>query len=267
MIQSLITYLEENIMEKKSISGYFFFGTSVRFLQDVKAEYKYEIFGQGGILQNIDKCLNALDELGLKVTKIAAWELRKFRGELAKISDKSSLLSEEQCVKLKQICITLRSTLEAELQTLEAFVVTPKRFDIDKLLNNIGSLMSPGIFSALPDIVRYDLTEAGKCITFGRPTAAAFHLLRGTEAVLRHFYCTLIHRKRVSTLLWGDITKDLRTRKTTKKYTTLYNNLDNIRLSYRNPTQHPEATYDIDAVQDLLPLCFEVITRMTKIVS
>lgn len=254
-------------MEKKSISGYFFFGTSVRFLQDVKAQYKYEIFGQGGILQNIDKCLNALDELGLEVTKIAAGELRKFRGKLVKISDKSSLLSEEQCGKLKQICDKLRLTLEAELQTLEAFIVTPKRFDTDKLLNDVGTLMSPGVFSALPEIPRYDLMEAGKCIAFERPTAAAFHLLRGTEAVLRHFYCTLIKRNRVSDLLWGNIVKDLRTRQKTKKYTTLYNNLDNIRLSYRNPTQHPDATYDIQGVQDLAPLCFEVITRMTKIIS
>ena len=186
---------------------------------------------------------------------------------MSKIKDKNSVLSEEQAVELNMICHNLRRTLEAELTTLEAFIVTPKRFDINKLLNDIGSLMSPDIFSELPEIVRYDFTEAGKCIAFGRPTAAAFHLLRGTEAVLRHFYCTLIRRKRVSPLLWGEMTKDLRKRKTTKKHTTLYNNLDNIRLSYRNPTQHPEAIYDIDAVQDLLPLCFEVVSKMIKILS
>jgi len=254
-------------MEKKSIWGYFLFGTAVRYLQDVKAEYKYEIFGDGYILHNIDTCLGQLDELGLKVTKNAAWELRQYRSELAEIKDKSSVLSKEQCDKLKQICSKLRSTLEAELQTLEAFIVTPKRFETDKLLNDMGSLMSPGVFSALPEITRYDLMEAGKCIAFERPTAAAFHLLRGTEAVLRHFYCTFILKKRVSDLLWGNIVQDLRKRQKTKKYTTLYNNLDNIRLSYRNPTQHPDAIYDIHGVQDLAPLCLEAITRMTKIIQ
>jgi len=252
-------------MERKSIYDYFFFGTAVRYLQDVEA--KYPIFGGKAVLANIDIFLDELDQLGLKVTSIAAFELRGFKRKLSKIKDKNSVLSEEQAVELNMICHNLRRTLEAELTTLEAFIVTPKRFDINKLLNDIGSLMSPDIFSELPEIVRYDFTEAGKCIAFGRPTAAAFHLLRGTEAVLRHFYCTLIRRKRVSPLLWGEMTKDLRKRKTTKKHTTLYNNLDNIRLSYRNPTQHPEAIYDIDAVQDLLPLCFEVVSKMIKILS
>ena len=251
-------------MEKKSIQDYFFFGTAVRFLQDVKPGYK--IFGPGWVLANIDICLNQLDELGLKVTKIAAWQLTQFRNKLAKVTDKSSVLSKEQAEQLDQICDTLRVTLESELQTIEAFIVTPKRFDTNKLLNDVGSLMSPGIFSALPEPIQYDLSEAGKCIAFARPTAAAFHLLRGTEAVLRQFYCTLIRTKRVPNLLWGGMVQDLRTRKRTKKHTTLYNNLDNIRHSYRNPTQHPEAIYDIHEAQDLLPLCFEVITRMTKII-
>jgi hypothetical protein len=252
-------------MEKKSIRGYFFFGTAVRYLQDAKDGYK--VSGTGAILDNIDTCLNQLDELGLKVTKNAAWELIQFRSELAAIEDKSSVLSKEQSNKLKRICYPLRSTLEAELLTLEAFVVTPKRLDIDKLLNDVGSLISPGVFSVLPEITQYDLMEAGKCIAFDRPTAAAFHLLRGTEAVLRHFYCTLLHKKPVSDLMWGNMVQELRNRQKTKKYTTLYNNLDNIRLSYRNPTQHPDAIYDIHEVQDLAPLCFEVITRMTKILS
>ena len=254
-------------MEKKSISAYFLFGTSVRFLQDVGPGRIHPIFGPAGILYNIDRCLNQLDELGLKVTKISADKLIAFRHELAEITDKDSSLSPPQCYKLKELCDQLRMTLEAELKTLEAFIVTPKRYDIDKLLDDVGSLMSPGLFSALPEITKYDLMEAGKCIAFERPTAAAFHLLRGTEAVLRHFYCTLIHRNRVSDLLWGNIVQDLRNRPKTKKHTTLYNNLDNIRFSYRNPTQHPDAIYDIHEVQDLAPLCFEAITRMAKIIS
>jgi len=251
-------------VEKKSIRAYFSIGTSMRFLQDVRAEYKYKIFPHAGILYNIDRCLNAFDELGLEVTKIAADELKTFRRKLIKIKDRKALLSDKQSAELKQICDKLRPTLQAELETIEAFVVTPKRFDTDKLLDDVGSLMTPGVFSALPQITQYDLMEAGKCIAFERPTAAAFHLLRATEAELRHFYCTLVRTKRVSPLLWGEITRDLRKRKKTKQYITLYNNLDNIRNSYRNPTQHPDAIYDIHEAQDLLPLCFEAISRMVK---
>jgi hypothetical protein len=125
--------------------------------------------------------------------------------------------------------------------------------------------MSPDVFSFLPEITQYDLNEAGKCIAFERPTAAAFHLLRGIEAVLRLFYCTLIRTRRVPTLVWGAMTQDLKQRTKTKRYTTLYNNLDNIRYSFRNPTQHPDAIYNIHEAQDLCPLCFEVITRMVRV--
>jgi hypothetical protein len=60
---------------------------------------------------------------------------------------------------------------------------------------------------------------------------------------------------------------DLRIRTRTKKHVTLYNNLDNIRLSFRNPTQHPEMIYNLDEVQDLWALCVEVINRMINIIS
>ncbi len=250
-------------MEKKSIEPYFTFGTCVRYLQDVEAGRK--IFGDSYVLPNITRFLGELDQLGLTVTSIAARDLRQFKTKLEKLTDKSSQLSQQQADDLTNIIFTLRKTLQAELQTLEAFIVTPKRFDIDKLLNDVGSLMAPGVFRALPPITQYDLSEAGNCIAFDRPTAAAFHLLRATEAVLRHFYFTLIRTKRVSPLLWGDVVQDLRTRIKTKKHIVLYNNLDNIRHSYRNPTQHPEAIYDIHEAQDLLPLCLEVIGRMIRI--
>jgi hypothetical protein len=45
------------------------------------------------------------------------------------------------------------------------------------------------------------------------------------------------------------------------------NHLDNIRVSFRNPTQHPEAIYDIHEVQDLWSICVDVINRMVKILK
>lgn len=252
-------------MDKISIDGFFYFGTAMRYLQD--AREGISIFNDGCILQNISSCLRYFDELGLTVTKLASFELTDFHTELNKIKDKTATLSKEQALKLTGICNTLRHTLMAELMTHEAFVVTPKRFDVSKLLDDIGSLMSPDVFISLPEITKYDLSEAGKCIAFERPTAVVFHLMRATEAVLRAFYCTFINRKRVSPLLWGNMVQDLRKRPKTKRHITLYNNLDNIRHSFRNPTQHPDAIYDIHEAQDLCPLCFEVINRMCKILN
>ncbi len=252
-------------MEKKSINNYFYFGTAVRYLQDTTEGLS--IFGEGMVLDNINSCLSNIDSLNLQVTEVASYKLSSFRDKLKIINDKEAKLSSDQAKELRDICHELRPTLQAELVTHEAFVVTQKRFNVNGLLEDIGSLMSPNVFSSLPDITQYDFSEAGKCIAFERPTAAAFHLLRGTEAVLRMYYCSLIRRNRVSPLLWGDMLRDLRLRTKTKRHVTLYNNLDNIRYSYRNPTQHPDAIYDIHEVQDLLPLCFETVNRMMKILK
>ena len=120
---------------------------------------------------------------------------------------------------------------------------------------------------------QYDLTEATKCIAFERPTAAAFHILRATENVLREFYKTNIRTSRVKDLMWGSMIKDMQEGHPTKKKNipnadVLLNQLDYIRKQFRNPTQHPDKVYDIEEAQELWNLCGDVISRMApKIVA
>lgn len=99
-------------------------------------------------------------------------------------------------------------------------------------------------------------------MAFERPTAAAFHILRAAEDVLRSFYEKVVKQKRITSRMWGPIVIDLRKRTAMKNEAALLNNLDNIRASFRNPTQHPEKIYSMDEVQDLIFLCVDVINRM-----
>jgi len=248
-------------MKTKSVLDYYWFGLCSRYIQDAKEGIF--IHGDGYILKNIDSFLDRLKELGLIVTSRAAKDLMKFRDSISKLPE-STILDKQQADNLKKIMINLRSTLDAEIAGFEIYTVTPKILDVNKLLNDVGSLFAPEIFGRLPDIAQYDFIEAGKCIAFERPTAAAFHILRGTEAVLREFYCYHIRHNRVKDLMWGVIVTDMRTKARTKKNETLHSNLDNIRKSFRNPTQHPEKIYDISEVQDLWSICVEVINRMGK---
>ena len=253
-------------MEKSLLYEYFWFGTCVRYLQD--AEESYEVGGTNAVIFNLNRFLELLPRIGLTVTARtdAVAKLTDFANELSKIEiDRNVKLSAEQANTLRMLMTRARDTLEAELIEQSVFLVTPKRVDVKKLLENVSDLFPPNVYSLVPEIAQYDFSEAGRCIAFERPTAAAFHMLRGTEAMLRHFYSALIRRKRVDPLLWGPMVSDLRKRSRTKKYATLYNNLDNIRTSYRNPTQHPDAIYDIHEVQDLWGLCTEVVSRMTRI--
>ncbi|MFA5070449.1 MAG: hypothetical protein WC528_04160 [Patescibacteria group bacterium] len=249
-------------METQPIYKYIWFGTCLRFLQDVTSNTK--IHGDGLVLANINGFLEYLDILGLIVTKRASAKLVQFKKEIENLPTHSNL-TVDQAVKLRGLMDSIRNTLSAEAEGVLIFVVTSKRLDVNKLLNEVSNLFAPDVFKNLPDVARFDFNEAGKCIAFYRPTAAAFHLLRGTEAMLREFYCRLIKQKRLKELLWGPVVDNLRLRQKTKKYDTLYNNLDNIRLSFRNPTQHPEKVYDIDEAQDLWSLCIDVVNRMSKI--
>ena len=122
-------------------------------------------------------------------------------------------------------------------------------------------LMSPGVFISLPEVAQHDSQECGRCIVFERPTAAAFHILRGTEAALRMFYLSIVKRNRLSRLMWHDMLVALRKRRNLP-LSELLDNLDNIRKSFRNPTQHPDKIYDIEEVQDLFGLCIDVVNRM-----
>jgi hypothetical protein len=250
-------------MISRSIYSYFWFGTCFRYLLDAKAGHPIGDEKSGQALFSLIRFFSFLDKLDLRVTKRAARPLEDILKEFLK-AGKNARLSETQASHLKELIRDTGTTLAAELEGLSAYITTPKRHDIKKLTEDVASLFSPGTFDKLPWIAQYDFKEAGKCIAFELPTAAAFHMLRATEAVLRVFYCTLVHQKRCDQM-WGPMISDLRKRGKGAPHKVLLDNLDNIRGSYRNPTQHPEAIYNIEEVQDLWGLCVDPVSRMAKI--
>jgi len=244
-------------MMRKPISQYYWLGISVRYVHDAQAGYRV-----GSVNENLLRFYTDVGRLGLQVTEQALSELDHLSDELGAL-DKDDVLSEYQAGTLREAIGRIRPTLEAELRLLEAFVVTPKRLDDRKLLDDVPAMLARGAYEKLPAIAQSDLREAGKCTAFERPTAAAFHLMRATEAVLKAFYCRVVRRNR-GQFMWGPMTKHLRERRDAKQHGDLLNHLDHIRRSFRNPTQHPEKTYDMDEVQDLWGLCVDALNRMGK---
>ncbi len=212
----------------------------------------------------IDKFLAELNELDLEVTQVAANDLRKIREGLDELPE-DAIVDEELAARVKKAVDHLDGTLDAELSLKTAFVVTPKRFQLDHLLGAPQEIFGAGIFRKLPAISQFDFTEACKAIAFGLPTGGAFHLMRGVEGVLRYYYCSIVKRDRVKAL-WGPMVDHLRRRRDSPPR-GLLDNLDNIRVNFRNPTQHPEARYDMDEVQDLLSVSIDCVNRMIRDVA
>jgi len=249
-------------LQSVTLYRYWQFGTGFRFLQD--AGVGVTIHGSGFILGNLEALFKKLSDLDLRVTIRAAGDLLELHAEL-KATPAGSKLDAAQANKLNATVKALRQTLEAELKGMNAYVVSPKRIEVDRLVGEPASLFAPDIFSNLSDIARYYITEAARCIAFERPTAAAFHLMRATEETLRNYYCHFVKRDRLTPMLWAPIVQALRNHRRAKAHDALNRNLDNIRVSFRNPTQHPDKVYDIQEVQDLWSLCVDVINRMQKV--
>jgi hypothetical protein len=118
------------------------------------------------------------------------------------------VLTPEEAEELRSIMNELRPTLDAESEGNIAFIVNDKRIDVNKLLDDVPSLMAPDVFLTLPEVAQYDFIQAGKCIAFELPTSAAFHLLRATEATLRHLYLAVTQKSTSGN--WGTIVQLLR---------------------------------------------------------
>src|SRR5260370_5343314 len=190
-------------MEYQSLYKFYWFGTCLRYLQD--ASVRNLAHGDGHIVWNIETLFTELSDLKLQVTERLGHQ--KLDDMLVSITalPEGSFLTNEIATDLCGVISQLRETLEMEIQGIGAYTPTPKRLDLPRLLNDVSSLFAPGVFNQLPSIARFDFGEAGKCIAFERPTAAAFHILRAPEDVLLFYYTHMIRHSRISDLMWGPI--------------------------------------------------------------
>ena len=210
----------------------------------------------------VAKFLRHILDLELRVTVQAAKEIRQIAEDLEKLPPDAQI-DDDMSTRIQEACSRIDRTLDAELQLLGAYAPTSKRFALVNLIESLETLFAQGTFKSLSELCKYDFAEACKCIAFERPTAAVFHLMRGTEGVLREYYKSIIKRGRKKDATWHQMLADLRKRRDSPPAGIL-DHLDNIRANFRNPTQHPEARYEIDEAQDLLAVSTDVVNRIYR---
>lgn len=248
-------------MKKKEIWDYISIGTDLRYLQDLTVDHP--VIFEHGPRDNLRRLLAAFKSLGLNVTLRASIGLVSFLDKLDEIKEDRNF-SKEEIKELTEELKYVRRTMSAECQGIFAYITSDKRYDVTKLSNSMEQLFTPEAFNNLPDMAQYDFSEAGKCIVFERPTAAAFHILRGTEVLVRIYYKKYL-RKKPEGKTWGQLLNELKNKTKGKKPNSItVNHLINIKDSFRNPTQHPDKVYDIQEVQDLLSVCIDVVNKMVE---
>jgi len=182
--------------------------------------------------------------------------------ELVKIANDDDEIGAVIASKIVDEVTKIEQIVFAEAMTKKIYSLPERRFNSDYLLNEPAKLFKDGIYSKFNEITQRDISSACKCLLVGQSTAAAFHILRATEAVLKSYYFHHCKQNRLKTPMWAGMVIQLRSKKTKKPPSALLDALDLIRTAYRNPTQHPEASYEIDGAQDLFGVCFDVLGKM-----
>lgn len=237
------------------------FGRVINYLRFLRKGFY--VHGSGYILDNLNRLFEYFDKFELKVCNRISYarKLKKIKDNLEKMK-KDYQITGEEAKQIENIMDDFNNTITAEIIEVEAYIITDKRMSVDKLVNDVGSLMAPNVFDELSSIVQYDFQEAGKCIAFERATAAAFHALRGIEGTLRMFFERITQTPPLG-LMWGGIVVQLR-RHSSPPPGAILDHLDSMRRNYRNPTAHPDKIYDIEGVQDLFSEALAVINQMVQ---
>ncbi len=136
-----------------------------------------------------------LIQAGFLVSSQGLYDLNKFVETLGKETNKARLINGSEVTELSEIMNVVEKMVYAESQTKLIFVLSEQRYSLDCLLYHPEKMFKEGVFAELPSIARSDLTEGFLCLLFSRATAAAFHILRATEAVLREYYIKKDHQR------------------------------------------------------------------------
>jgi hypothetical protein len=208
-------------------------------------------------------CANAASELKAAITHVVPEKWDELSAIFPADPAKEEPILPWKISQIEQTAKTFETVLAAECQVLDTYFISKKgAYSTADLIDHAHFQIPQTMRDEVPEQTRSDIDQAGKCIAFDLPTAAAFHLLRGTEAVLREFYNLIVPGpKRAAPKMrnWGVYIKLLKDHGAETKVTSL---LDHLRDAYRNPVLHPEENYTDERALVLFGVCISAIVMM-----
>jgi flagellin-specific chaperone FliS len=173
----------------------------------------------------------------------------------------------EQMKELQQRIDTLSEIILDELSTKLFYFVSPdlaEFYEINQFSHEVTDRFSGAV---------YDMEEAGKCLSLGRYTACAFHLMRVVECGLLEFKSFLTIDKNCPS--WDSILKALNAHigslpstHEQEKYRKIVSRVYAIKDAWRNPTMHVEYKYNdeealevFDATKNFMKVLYEELSQ------
>jgi hypothetical protein len=222
----------------------------------------------------------ALEEiLQARPLSVCAAAARRLRGAITagipeKWEDVSSVLSGGKAEELlpgwvpyevQEAANEFETVLAAECQVLDTYLISKKgAYSTADLVEHAHRHIPEPTRRFVPQQTKDDFDQAGKCMAFDLATATAFHLLRGTEAVLRQYYEKVVpgpKRAPAKMRNWGVYIRLLVDNGADSKVISL---LTHLKDAYRNPVLHPEENYTDERAQVLFGVCVSAIAVMVE---
>lgn len=174
--------------------------------------------------------------------------------------DGEATVEEDTKNEFNNAWFAFEAAIRLELGRAPIFYVTAKGvYDTRRLIAE-GKAVYEGYADRLPSKTLDDTNEAGKCLAFGLPTAAGFHIARATESVIKAymkaFSCPVLNESQRN---WGKYIEALKGAKANSKVT---HHLGQIKDLHRNPLTHPDVTLTMPEAMALWAVCTSVIQSM-----
>jgi hypothetical protein len=156
--------------------------------------------------------------------------------------------------------------LSAELNNLDTYLLTQQGiYKTADLVDRAEMSFSEETRKIISDEAKKDFRQGGRCLAFELPTAAGYHTLRATEAVLRQYY-RLVKDLPVGTKS-PEMAQCINELKSAGEDAKLMNILDGIRDLHRNPQMHPEAFLSMEEATELFDITKSAINAMARRIS
>jgi hypothetical protein len=155
----------------------------------------------------------------------------------------------------------LETLLGAELAVQPVYHLWPIRaYNTEVLIAQGENVFSEEAKKAFNEEEVYNLREAGKCLAFQIPTAAAFHIFRCVESLIRRYYQVVVgNLPKPKMRNWGAYIKNLRQCGADEKVIAI---LEQIKDLHRNPVIHPEVRMANDEALSLIGIIDSAITAI-----
>lgn len=155
----------------------------------------------------------------------------------------------------------LETLLNGELAVQPVYHIWPIRaYNTEVLVANGEKVFSEAARAEFNEEEIYNLKEAGKCLAFQIPTAAAFHMFRCVELLIRRYYEVVVGKlPKPKMRNWGVYIKALRDCGADEKVIAI---LEQIKDLHRNPVIHPEERLENEEALSLIGIMDSAVTAI-----